>query len=125
MKIRLALVAAALSASCAAVSFAQDATPVPAGDAKKGQALYRAVGCWECHGTQGQGGPLSGPKIGATLLPYDAFLQQLRTPQNQMPPYEPPILSDADAANIYVYVKSIPLPQAAKDIPVLNGLNLN
>ena len=123
MIIRIAIVTAALSVSMAAAPLAQDAAQAPAGDAKKGQSLFGAVGCWECHGTQGQGGPLSGPRIGATMLPYEAFLQQLRTPQNQMPPYEPPILSDADAASIYAFLKSIPPSQAAKDIPILSGLN--
>ena len=123
MIIRLAIMAAALSVLMAAAPRAQDASQAPGGDAKKGQSLYGSVGCWECHGTQGQGGPLSGPRIGSTMLPYEAFLQQLRTPQNQMPPYEPPILSDADAANIYAFLKSIPPARALKDIPILNGLN--
>jgi mono/diheme cytochrome c family protein len=123
MRIRIALAAAALSVCCAAASFAQTAAQAPVGDAEKGQALYRAIGCWECHGTEGQGGARTAPQIGPTALPFDAFLQQMRTPQYQMPPYEPPILSNGDAANIYAFLKSIPPAQAAKDIPLLNGMN--
>jgi hypothetical protein len=53
-------------------------------------------------------------------MPYEAFLQQLREPVNAMPPYEPKILSDADAANIYAFLKSLPASPSAKDIPLLN-----
>jgi len=123
MNIRIPVAAMALAVSVAGTALAQEAAPAPAGDAEKGNALFHAIGCWECHGTQGQGGAISGPKIGGTALPFDAFLQQLRTPQNQMPPYEPKILSNADAANIYAFLKSIPPAQAASDIPALKGLN--
>jgi hypothetical protein len=37
-----------------------------------------------------------------------------------MPPYEPGVLSDQDAANIYAFLQVLPEPQAAKDIPLLN-----
>ena len=50
MDIRIPIAAAVLSVSFAAASFAQDAAQAPAGDAKKGQTLYHAIGCWECHG---------------------------------------------------------------------------
>jgi mono/diheme cytochrome c family protein len=123
MNIRIPIATVALAISFAGASLAQEAASAPAGDAAAGQTLFHAIGCWECHGTQGQGGAISGPKIGGTALPFDAFLQQLRTPQNQMPPYEPEIVSNADAANIYAFLKSIPPAQTASDIPALKGLN--
>jgi mono/diheme cytochrome c family protein len=122
MNVRIVIAAAALSLFAAAAS-AQEMGQAPAGDAKKGETLFNTVGCWECHGTQGQGGALTAPKIAATQLPFDAFLQQLRTPSNEMPPYEPKILSNADAADIYAFVKSLPPAQTASDIPALKGLN--
>ena len=30
--------------------------PAPQGDVAKGKANFQRVGCWECHGHQGQGG---------------------------------------------------------------------
>lgn len=105
-----------------AVASAQQQSP-PTGDAKKGQQLFNSVGCWECHGRVGQGGGFSGPRIAPMALPYEAFLQQLRTPQNSMPPYEPKVLSNADVSNIYAYLKSIPQPEPVKDIPILNDLH--
>jgi hypothetical protein len=37
-----------------------------------------------------------------------------------MPPYEPAVLSDGDVANIYAWLKSLPTPQTAANIPLLN-----
>lgn len=104
----------------APVSAQQQGNAAPAGDAKLGNQVYHADGCWECHGAVAQGGAITGPRLADTGLPFAAFLQQLRVPQNQMPPYEPAILSDADAANIYAYLKSLPPAPAAKNIPLLS-----
>jgi mono/diheme cytochrome c family protein len=124
MNIGNAVAAVVLVVSAAAVSvpaFAQDSAP--AGNAKAGLQVYRAIGCWQCHGTAGQGGAVTGPRLAPTALPYAAFIQQLRTPQNAMPPYEAKILSDTDAANIYAYLKSVPAPKSVQDIPLLSNLN--
>lgn len=121
------VVAAAFVVVCslAAVSAPASAqgSEAPPGNAKAGQQIYKSIGCWQCHGTMGQGGAVTGPRLAPTALPYAAFLQQLRTPQNAMPPYEPKILSNADAANIYAFLKSVPAPKPVADIPLLNGLN--
>ena len=117
-----AAVVVVCSAAAAAPAHAQGGE-APAGNAKTGQQVYKAIGCWECHGTIGQGGAITGPRLAPTALPYAAFLQQLRTPQNAMPPYEQKILSDADAANIYAFLKSVPAPKAVQDIPLLSNLN--
>jgi mono/diheme cytochrome c family protein len=114
------LVCVAASGSALAQAPGNDA---PAGNAKAGQQVFKAVGCWQCHGTMGQGGTVAGPRLAPTTLPYAAFVQQLRTPQNAMPPYEGKILSDADAANIYAYLKSVPAPKSVQEIPLLNNLN--
>jgi len=119
-------IAAAIFGACAvvaSVSAQAQGNDVPAGNAKAGQQVFKAVGCWQCHGTVGQGGSVAGPRLAPTTLPFAAFVQQLRTPQNAMPPYERKILSDADAANIYAYLKSVPAPKSVQEIPLLNNLN--
>ena len=120
------VIAAGVLVVCAAAAsvpaLAQD-NSAPAGNVKAGQQVYKAVGCWQCHGTAGQGGAITGPRLAPSALPYAAFLQQLRTPQNAMPPYEPKILSNADVANIYAYLKSVPAPKSVQDIPLLSNLN--
>jgi mono/diheme cytochrome c family protein len=125
MNVGNVIAAAVLAVSAAAASVpacAQD-NNAPAGNVKAGQQVYKAVGCWQCHGTAGQGGAITGPRLAPSALPYAAFVQQLRTPQNAMPPYEPKILSDAEVANIYAYLKSIPAPKSVQDIPLLSNLN--
>ena len=92
----------------------------PKGDAKAGQQLYMSIGCWECHGSQAQGGAVTGPRLAHTALPFAAVVQQLRVPQNAMPPYEPAVVSDEDVANIYAWLESLPAPQSAASIPLLN-----
>lgn len=92
----------------------------PSGDAKAGQQTFLADGCWECHGTVAQGGVISGPRLAHTALPFAAVLQQLRVPQNAMPPYEASVVSDADVANIYAWLESLPAPPSASSIPLLN-----
>jgi hypothetical protein len=37
-----------------------------------------------------------------------------------MPPYEAAAASDADVANIYAWLESLPAPQSAANIPLLN-----
>jgi hypothetical protein len=37
-----------------------------------------------------------------------------------MPPYRKAILSDADLADIYAYLQSIPKPPDVKSVPLLN-----
>lgn len=118
---RVAAVAAALVLCIGAVSAsAQDAEQAPAGNAARGKALFHADGCWECHGTVGQGGGFAGPRIGPMELPWSAFIQQLRAPQNNMPPYEAKVLPTGDAANIYAFLKSIPAPPDVNGIAILH-----
>lgn len=85
-----------------------------AGDAAKGQALYLKNGCYECHGTVGQGG--TGPRI----APRTASLAYVRKPSGQMPPYTPKVMLDSDLADVLAYLMTIPAPPPAKSIALLN-----
>jgi mono/diheme cytochrome c family protein len=91
----------------------------PAGNAEHGKILYRETGCYQCHGLAGQGALMTGPRVSRTELPLDAFVNQLRHPVNQMPPYEAAIVSDRDAADIYAYLRQMPTPPDANSIPLL------
>ena len=91
----------------------------PAGNAAHGKALFREIGCYQCHGLAGQGALMTGPRVSRTELPLDAFLNQLRHPVNQMPPYEAAVVSDRDAADIYAYLKQMPEPPDPNSIPLL------
>lgn len=128
MRVGIVAAAAAL-VICASAALAQNSgaqnsegqQAAPQGDAKAGQQLFLADGCWECHGTVAQGGVITGPRLAHTALPFAAVLQQLRVPQNAMPPYEPAVISDAQVADIYAWLQSLPPPQSAANIPLLSG----
>ena len=94
-------------------------TPLPSGNAEHGKTLYREAGCYQCHGLAGQGAIMTGPRVSRTEFAFDGFLNQLRHPANQMPPYEAAVLSDSDAADIYAYLRQMPAPPDPNGIPLL------
>jgi mono/diheme cytochrome c family protein len=100
-------------------SAAPKADNAPTGNAKNGKAVYTADGCYECHGREAQGGAGTGPRLGPEPMPYAAFVFQVRTPRDQMPPYTSKVLSDAELADIYAFVQSQPKPPKADSIPQL------
>ncbi len=113
----LIVAAATLGASNA---FAAAATPQ--GDPMKGKANFERVGCYQCHGHQGQGGR-EGVRIAAPVpLAWPAFLAWVRTTSGDMPPYTPKVLSDQELIDIYAYIQSVPKSPDFKTIPLLNGM---
>jgi ubiquinol-cytochrome c reductase cytochrome c subunit len=123
MKLFLAFAAIATTAvvSLAALQAQTPAAPAPAapaGNADTGKKLYVSVGCYQCHGYEGQGGA-AGPRLAPRPLPYAGFSRYVRRPTNQMPPYTERLVPDADLAHIYAYLQSRPMPPAAATIPLL------
>ena len=102
---------------CAALLLAQSAGAKP--DTVKGKSLFVKYGCFECHGTLGQG-----TSAGARLAPRPPALARMiayvRNPSGQMPPYTSKVVSDADLADIRAFLTAIPEPPPAKSIPLLN-----
>jgi mono/diheme cytochrome c family protein len=93
----------------------------PSGNAQNGKKFFMSDGCYECHGRQGQGAAQTGAaRIGPPQLSFEGFQNYVRSPKNQMPPYTAKALPDQDLADIYLYLKSIPMPPKGKDIPLLN-----
>ena len=90
----------------------------PAGDAVRGQLLFMADGCYECHGTVGQGS-VAGPRLAPDPLPADAIAHYIRQPASVMPPYVEKVLSDQDVRDVQAYLAGIPRPPSVKDIPLL------
>ncbi len=95
------------------------AAGAPSGNAQHGKTLYVSDGCYECHGYAAQGGAGTGPKLGPNPIPYAAFSFQVRSPRDEMPPYTAKVLSDADLADIYAFVQSLPQPPKPDSIPLL------
>ena len=80
---------------------------------------YVELGCWQCHGFQGQGGRAS--PLTARLLPYEAFANQVRRPRNIMPAYTQNVLSEDRLRSIYSYLEQIPESPDPSEIPLLSG----
>ena len=89
-----------------------------AASAENGKRLFLKAGCWQCHGTVGQGGA-AGPKIAPGPLPYEALAAFVRTTDRAMPPYREAVLSNSDLVEIYAYLESIPKPPAPDSLPLL------
>ncbi len=102
-----------------AASAPAKADNAPAGNAKNGRTIYTTAGCYECHGREAQGGAGTGPKLGPSPIPYPAFVYQVRAPRDQMPPYTSKVLSDAELADIYAFMQSLPQPPKVDSVPLL------
>ena len=96
--------------------------PLFAASADLGKTAYIQNGCWQCHGTLGQGSIATsgGKRLAPDPLPWEMFSGFVRSSNRAMPPFSDKILSDGDLADIYAYLQSIPKPPAANSIPLLN-----
>jgi mono/diheme cytochrome c family protein len=113
---KMILSLAVLIGSC---GLAAAQSPAPPGDAANGYKLFMADGCYQCHGTVGQGSRGTGPRLAPDPLPFENFASQLRKPANVMPPYTALVVSEAQLADIYAYVSSLPGPAKPEDVKIL------
>ena len=91
------------------------------GNATRGKELYFATGCYQCHGTRGAGG--AGPRLAPGAIPIEAYKLQLRRPRVRMPVYTSVVMPDADVADIYAYLLTIPKGKSAAEIPLLKEIS--
>ena len=89
----------------------------------RGKQLYIATGCFQCHGTSGQGGGNAGPRLAPGPLPLEGFTLQLRHPRQRMPVYTAVVMPNRDIADIYAYLLSVPKAKTAADIPMLKSIS--
>jgi len=90
----------------------------PAGRVETGAALYRGVGCYECHSNEGQGGA-QGPRLGPDPISFPRFSWYVRHPSGGMPPYTEQVMSDQDLADVYAFLAARPQPPDLSSIPLL------
>jgi len=88
-----------------ATASGQSSTP----QVDRGRETFLRVGCYQCHGTEGQGAS-TGPRLGPNPLPIAQFTRAVRTPRNEMPPYGPKLLSDAEIADLHAFLAARPRP---------------
>jgi mono/diheme cytochrome c family protein len=94
-------------------------SPGFAASAENGKRVFMRVGCWQCHGTVGQGA-VTGPKLAPDPLAFDALSAFVRSTNRAMPPYREQVLSNDDLADIYAYLQSIPKGLEPVHIPLLD-----
>ena len=97
----------------------------PAGNAGNGKELFLKYGCYQCHGYSGQNGP--GKHLVPMKFSQAAFTAYIRNPvkTNQMdwmPSFSEKVITNAQAGDIYAYIKTLPDAPAAKDIPLLTDI---
>jgi mono/diheme cytochrome c family protein len=110
---------AALAVPIPASRAASANAPV-AQDAAHGQQLYMQDGCYQCHGTVGQGGSGTGPRLAPNPMAFDRFQRQVWDPVDLMPRYPQEYVSAQDVADIYAYLQSIEAGPRPEDVPLLN-----
>jgi len=120
----LAVLAAAFYFSAAhsgIASAAQEAksSAAPSGNADNGKRLFVKDGCYECHGREGQGSIMSGPRIAPDPPSFEVVSTYIRKPKGEMPPYTTKVLPDKDLADIDAFLQSRPQPPTAKAMPLL------
>ena len=92
-----------------------------AASAEHGKTAFIQSGCWQCHGTMGQGSIMTsgGKRLAPDPLPWETFSAFVRSSNRAMPPFSEKILSDNDLADIYAYLQSSPKPPDTASIPLL------
>jgi len=98
---------------------AWSAAQSPAGNAENGKKQFVKLGCYTCHGYQGQGGG-AGAKLAPKPIAAAALIAYVRHPSGSMPPFTKKVVSDEELIDIHAYLASVPAPPPAKDIPLLN-----
>jgi mono/diheme cytochrome c family protein len=100
---------------------AQESKPSdsPSGNAENGKRVFNKIGCYQCHGREGQGSTMTGPRIAPDPVPFDVLARYLRKPTGEMPPYTAKVVSDQELADIYAFLQSRPHAPTAKASPLL------
>ena len=88
--------------------------------AENGKALFQTYSCYACHGYAGHGSG-NGPRLVPRRLALPAFVAFVRRPA-RMPPYSAKVLSDAQLADLWTYIGTLPASPPATSIPLLKQL---
>ena len=93
-----------------------------AADARKGKDAFMKFGCWQCHGTEGQGSQITsaGKVLAPDPMPLETFVAFVRSTDRAMQPYSEKVLPNGDLADMHAYLASIPKAKDYKSIPLLN-----
>ncbi len=99
---------------------AATAAQTPTGNADNGKRLFTEKACYFSHRTEGQGGGIY-PRIARVQRGQDNFVRYVRRPA-RMAAYSDTVVSDAELADIYAFLRALPAPKAVTDIPLLEQM---
>lgn len=111
----LAAIAVALpavqSSEAQTIRTGKNSSVVSSGNPQNGKIVFRNQGCSNCHGSDGEGVSAPGsdgrvPRIASTTLALPAFLELVRKPKGQMPPFGRQQVSDRELADVYAFLRS-------------------
>jgi mono/diheme cytochrome c family protein len=110
----------------------QPPTSPVTGNAASGKKLYETYSCYACHGYNGETGRAFVGNWSANLATESSFIAFLRgranvapvQPSTSMPNFSADTLSDAQAKDIYAYVRTFRshAPANVEDIPGFNQI---
>ena len=106
-------------ASVAVFVAAAGAQTPPAPNAQHGKELYLKYSCYACHGYDGHGG--AGARLVPLAMTATRFTAYVHNPR-RMPPYTDKVLSDGQLAELFAYIKSLPVSPPADQIPLLSRI---
>jgi len=116
---RRAVVYSWLSVAATATGVSGQAPAQASGNAQSGKELFLKYSCYACHGYDGHGG--AGARLVPMRMTLAGFTVYVHNPR-QMPPYTTRILSDAQLADLFAYIKSLPESPPARSIPLLTRI---
>jgi mono/diheme cytochrome c family protein len=95
------------------------------GNVQNGKRVFASQNCNQCHGSEGQGGfgEVAGPRIGPPRLALPMFMSLVREPKKLMPPFSSKAISDAELADVYAFLISLPPAPAAETAPAGDAEN--
>src|SRR5258708_13236395 len=109
------VVLASLAAFASLAGSVAPAQAPVAGAAQQGKDLYLKYSCYACHGYDGHGG--AGARIVPLAMTATRFTAYVHNPR-RMPPYTDKVLSDPQLADLFAYIKSLPVPPPPHQIPL-------
>jgi ubiquinol-cytochrome c reductase cytochrome c subunit len=119
-----ALLVSAHGASAQGTPAVAQAAKAQPGVAARGKAAFMSFGCYECHGTVGQGNYGTGARIAPKPPPWSVVSSYVRRPRGDMPSFSVKILPDSTLADIYAYLSSIPASKPGSQQPLLNSTTM-
>src|SRR5712692_1640551 len=102
-----------------AAASGQAPTTPASGNVQQGKELYLKYSCYACHGYDGHGG--AGARLVPLAMTVTRFTAYVHNPL-QMPANTEKVLSDAQLADLFAYIKSLPASPSADQIPLLSRI---